>query len=290
MSFFVRTRSRFRLFSIRSRSLIAIAFATTLATGCGSRKTVPAPERIGIVSLEASSSGLSRSSSAHFYRAPTPDELASRTCWTESVGNCRLWACEPLVYAERLDLTPLPPGQLTFSGLSAALDLVETTPGNYEAAPYAGAFFDPGALVSVEVEGSADFPAMTASLRGPSQLTPMTPSGTDDLILKADADLALIWSKTGASNVYVRLSVITSSETSEPIRTRALDCNFGASADSAVLPASLLKRLPKPERFESYWMDVLTSSFVEIAKEDAELWFQLDEFGISRPLRIEATP
>jgi hypothetical protein len=273
---------------LRNTSKIYVVnLVVALNFGCGSQKTVPAPVRSGNVSLEASSSGSSRVSTAYFHLTPQAEELAGRACWTELLGECELWSCDAQVYAEALPLTPLPAGALSLSGVSEPIELLETTTGRYASTPHEGALWAPGEPLSVQVEGSDDFPAMQAALRSPSALTVLSPVGADELVLNDGQDLSLSWSKSGASNVYVMLSVITRAEGAEPVRARGLECNFGSTTSSAVLPSELLASLPRPSNFESYRLDVFTAAFVNVTQDDSRLWFQATDFGSSRALRIE---
>ncbi|HET9960187.1 MAG TPA: hypothetical protein VFQ61_37105 [Polyangiaceae bacterium] len=282
-------------------------FASSAAlNGCDATSKVRRTEYFGTVSLTTGSeANYATQPLGIFYRVrEQPEQGTCDVALTN--GICRVWACDEASYEEPKPFPALDPGKVTIAGsLEKDLKLTPDETGVLTASDLPTPLWETGATLTLNVEGSPDFPPLSVQLDAPPKLTVLTPelpapatdetnteepapSSTEPLVIDPSKPFEIAWSEPKTGYIYVAISPETqASDEAKPIVTPGIDCQFSAADGEASVGTNVLEALPKPEYLTRYFLDVVTMSSDTTLTDNARAEFRASWVGLTTPARVE---
>lgn len=255
----------------------------TLLLACSDGQELPERlERFGSVSVGASANpAWIPEPFGMFYRAA--DQPLQGGCTVEiDNGRCRVWSCSEAAYAAESSMKTVGAGRVQVTSATGSVELMRREDGFYRLAP-PERFWPDGGSLTLQVEGSKDFPKLSTSLPSPIPLTVSEPALAGPAwVIDRNVDLPVKWSGPATGSVVVTISLETTSGTgTEPIVNPGVDCEFPAAAGTALVPSAFLKMLPTPANLIRYYVDVFTYTAASGQAEDAWVDFHVSWVGLS---------
>lgn len=272
-----------------SASRYASSFLCSLTLASVACSSGGAATRFGTILVESDSTDpLRQAASASFYRI---NSNAARKCSVAAqLTACRFWECSDYLPPTPDEISPLSAGAVSVSGARADLQLQEGDLGSYKwndtlNAPLWGG----GELLQATADGSEGFPAATLSLVAPYPITVSAPNvPADGWLIDSQEDLDLAWSGAMGNTVNVAISiVIVDPNDQKNVLFPGLDCTFSGDDSGAVIPASLLRVVPRPAGSVGIDVSVLTLSLTSVQVGDALLEFRASSSGLSALATIQ---
>lgn len=247
----------------RGRHHLGAIVAVLLSAGCGDDAAKSVSSKYGSVSLELSrmSSGVELSATGTFANGSLPE----RKCASEKLGTCELLTCTPLEMPD--DAARLDPGKVEITGAGETLELTKALFGGYGATTSnpsvpPAAHWQGGESLTLRVSGSAEFPALSATLVAPLEVT-LDPR-PEELGADPGADVRVNWSTPREGSVTVAMASFNGG--ADPL----IICEFPAETGSGTLPAQLITQL---NWSTAHLIDASTSSVAVTTHSGASLKF-----------------